>query len=206
MPELDDPGAVLRRSALAEIDPRTLYLLTKLRQDVFSLEQRATEPDLDGRDLDPTTILLWIETPGPDADAAGLEREPVAHARVLTAGGTVRIGRAAGRATERGDGYGRRIMRAAVDLGTERDPRAEGTVRIGRVAVRATERGAGYGRRIMRAALDLAAELDPRAEVHLDAQAHLEPWYASMGFETVSDVFLEAGIEHVAMMFRQPIR
>ena len=167
MPELDDPGAVLRRSALAEIDPRTLYLLTKLRQDVFSLEQRATEPDLDGRDLDPTTILLWIETPGPDADAAGLERVPVAHARVLTAGGTVRIGR---------------------------------------VAVRATERGSGYGRRIMRAALDLAAELDPRAEVHLDAQAHLEPWYASMGFETVSDVFLEAGIEHVAMMFRQPIR
>lgn len=27
-------------------------------------------------------------------------------------------------------------------------------------------------------------------------------WYASMGFETVSDVFLEAGIEHVAMVLR----
>src|SRR5699024_737549 len=157
-PELDDPGAVLRRSALAEIDPRTLYLLTKLRPDVFSLEPRATEPDLDGRDLGPTTILLRIGTPGPDAAAAG--------------------------------------------LGRERAPRA----RVRRLAVRATERGSGYGRRIMRAALALAAALHPRAEAHRDAQAHLEPWYASMGFETVSDVFLEAGIEHVAMMFRQPIR
>ena len=163
MPELDDPGAMLRRSALADIDPRTLYLLAKLRQDVFAMEQKATDPDLDGRDLDLTTTLLWIEAPGPDAEAAGLEREPVAHARVLTAGGTVRIGR---------------------------------------VAVRATVRRAGYGRRIMRAALDLAAELDPQAEVHLDAQAYLEPWYASLGFETVSEVFLEAGIEHVAMICR----
>lgn len=164
MPELDDTGALLRRSALADIDPRTLYLLAKLRQDVFSMEQQATDPDLDGRDLEATTTLVWIEARGPDADAAGLEREPVAHARVLAPG--------------------------------------DGTVRIGRVAVRATERRAGYGRRVMRAALDLAAELDPRAEVHLDAQAYLEPWYASMGFETVSDVFLEAGIEHVAMLYR----
>src|SRR5699024_10189022 len=145
----------------------TLYLLTKLRQDVFSLEQRATEPDLDGRDLDPTTILLWIETPRPDADAAGMEREPVAHARVLT---------------------------------------ARGTVRIGRVAVRATERRPGYGRRLTRATPDPAAEPDPRAEVPLDAQAHLEPWSASTGFATVSDVSLAAGSEHVAIMFRQPTR
>ena len=38
--------------------------------------------------------------------------------------------------------------------------------------------------------------------MHLDAQAYLETWYASMGFETVSDVFLEAGIEHVSMVLR----
>lgn len=167
MPESDDSGAVLRRSALADIDPRTLYLLAKLRQDVFTMEQKATDPDLDGRDLDATTTLLWIERPGPEAEAAGLQREPVAHARVLAA--------------------------------------ADGTVRIGRVAVRTAERRSGYGRRIMAAALDLATGLDPQAEVHLDAQAHLEPWYASMGFETVSDVFMEAGIEHVAMICRRPL-
>ena len=38
--------------------------------------------------------------------------------------------------------------------------------------------------------------------MHLDAQAYLETWYASMGFETVGGMFLEAGIEHVAMVLR----
>lgn len=167
MPEPDDTGAVLRSSALADIDPRTLYLLAKLRQDVFTMEQQATDPDLDGRDLEATTTLVWVERPGPQAEAAGLVREPVAHARVLTP--------------------------------------EDGTVRIGRVAVRAADRRGGYGRQVMRAALDLAAELAPQAEVHLDAQAYLEPWYGSMGFETISEVFMEAGIEHVAMICRRPL-
>ena len=33
--------------------------------------------------------------------------------------------------------------------------------------------------------LDPYAATAPEAEVHIDAQAYLEPWYASMGFETV---------------------
>jgi ElaA protein len=57
----------------------------------------------------------------------------------------------------------------------------------------------------MAAALERAREIDPDAEVHLDAQAHLEQWYGAMGFETVGGVFLEAGIEHVAMV-RRPAR
>ncbi|MGO3314132.1 MAG: GNAT family N-acetyltransferase [Brachybacterium tyrofermentans] len=156
----------LQQSAVAGIDPRTLYLPAKLRQDVFSIEQKATDPDLDGRDLEPTTALLWIEVPGPDADAAGLEGEPVAHVRVL-----------------RED---------------------DGSMRIGRMAVRAQERRAGFGRRIMRAALDLTAQLAPEQPVHIDGQAYLETWYQGMGFEAVGPVFLEAGIEHVPMVFRHP--
>ena len=156
----------LQQSAVAGIDPRTLYLLAKLRQDVFSIEQKATDPDLDGRDLEPTTALLWIEVPGPDADAAGLEGEPVADVRVL-----------------RED---------------------DGSMRIGRMAVRAQERRAGFGRRITRAALDLTAQLAPEQPVHIDGQAYLETWYQGMGFEAVGPVFLEAGIEHVPMVFRHP--
>lgn len=159
-------GAVLRRAPVREIDPRTLYLLAKLRQDVFSIEQGATDPDLDGRDLEPGTILLWIEVPGPDAEAAGLEREPAAHIRILR--------------------------------------EADGTLRIGRLAVRAANRRDGFGGRIMRAALDVTHELAPRAEVHIDAQAYLEQWYLGMGYETVGGVFLEAGIEHVPMVYRHP--
>jgi len=157
--------AVVRSAALADIDPRTLYLLAKLRQDVFTLEQMATDPDLDGRDLDPTTTLMWIELPGAEAAARGLPGLPVAHLRVLR--------------------------------------EADGAVRIGRVAVHGAHRRSGYGRQLMGAALEHARSIAPDAEVHIDAQAHLEQWYLQMGFETVGGVFMEAGIEHVAMV-RKP--
>lgn len=157
---------VLRRAAVADIDPRTLYLLAKLRQDVFAIEQEATDPDLDGRDLEPTTTLLWIEMPGSEADAAGLDREPAAHVRVLREG--------------------------------------DGSMRIGRMAVRAQDRRAGFGGRVMRAALDLTAQIAPEQPVHIDGQAYLETWYQGMGFETVGPVFLEAGIEHVPMVYTHP--
>ena len=157
-------GSVLRHAALADIDPRTLYLLAKLRQDVFTLEQHATDADLDGRELESGTTLLWLEVPGPLAARAGLSGEPVAQLRML--------------------------------------PEDDGTVRIGRVAVRADHRRAGYGRRLMQASLDHVTAALPGADVHIDAQAHLEKWYDSMGFETVSGLFLEAGIEHVAMVRR----
>lgn len=150
------PDAVLNSAPLREIDPTTLYLLAKLRQDVFSMEQGATDPDLDGRDLEDGTTLLWYAIDG----------EPVAHIRVLTEG--------------------------------------DGTMRIGRLAVRADQRSSGLGRRIMRAALDLTEQLAPAAEVHIDAQAHLEQWYRSMGYETTGPLFMEAGIEHVPMVFRHP--
>ena len=143
---------VIRRAVLDDVPARTLYLLAKLRQDVFTMEQGATDADLDGRELEPTTELIWAEEAG----------EPIAHLRLL-----------------RG---------------------ADGTVRIGRVAVRADRRRGGNGRRLMAAALERARQISPQAEVHLDAQAYLEQWYASMGFETAGGVFLEAGIEHVAMV------
>ena len=154
MPDQPAVPPDLHRAVLDDVPVRTLYLLMKLRQDVFTMEQGATDADLDGRELEAGTELLWIQEAG----------EPIAHLRLLR--------------------------------------EADGTVRIGRVAVRADRRRGGHGRRLMVAALERARELTPSAEVHLDAQAYLETWYASMGFETVSDVFLEAGIEHVAMVLR----
>lgn len=99
------------------MDPVTVYLLAKLRQDVFGVEQQATDPDLDGRDLEPGTWILWAERTG--ADGTG---EPVAHIRVLDDGPNLRIGRLAVRADARTGGIGRRIMRAALDLTEQIDP------------------------------------------------------------------------------------
>ena len=148
----------LHSAHLRDIDPATVYLLAKLRQDVFTMEQKATYPDLDGRDLEDGATLMWIEVDG----------VPAAHIRVLT--------------------------------------EADGTLRIGRLAVAAAHRRDGFGGRIMRAALDLTEQIAADAEVHIDAQAYLERWYQGMGYETVGPMFLEAGIEHVPMVFRHPSR
>lgn len=159
-------GAVLRRAHLRDIDPVTVYLLAKLRQDVFTLEQGATDADLDGRELEDTTTLLWIERPTPFSVEHGLDAEPVALIRVM------------------------------------RQP--DGSMRIGRLAVRKENRRDGYGGRIMRAAMDVAHETAPDQDINIDAQAYLEKWYESMGYETVGELFLEAGIEHVPMRYRHP--
>ncbi|WP_314101866.1 GNAT family N-acetyltransferase [uncultured Frigoribacterium sp.] len=76
------------------------------------------------------------------------------------------------------------------------DPAAAAdALRIGRVATAPAARGRGLAADLMRLALD-------RAEgrlVRLDAQAHLEGWYARFGFVVDGPGFLEDGIPHVPM-------
>lgn len=129
---MQDP--VIRRAHVRDIPSTTLYLLAKLRQDVFTIEQRATDPDLDGRDLEDGTVLLWIEVDG----------APAAHIRVLREpDGAMRIGRLAVASEHRRDGFGGRIMRAALDVTAEIDAEAE--VRIDAQAHLETwYRGMGY--------------------------------------------------------------
>jgi len=72
---------------------------------------------------------------------------------------------------------------------------AADALRIGRVATATAARGRGLAADLMRLALD-------RAEgrlVRLDAQAHLEGWYARFGFVVDGPGFLEDGIPHVPM-------
>nr|WP_197980607.1 GNAT family N-acetyltransferase [Frigoribacterium sp. CFBP 13729] len=68
-------------------------------------------------------------------------------------------------------------------------------LRIGRVATATAARGRGLAADLMRLALDRA---DGRL-VRLDAQAHLEGWYARFGFVVDGPGFLEDGIPHVPM-------
>ncbi|TDT66267.1 GNAT family N-acetyltransferase [Frigoribacterium sp. PhB116] len=72
---------------------------------------------------------------------------------------------------------------------------AADALRIGRVATTPAARGRGLAADLMRLALD-------RAEgrlVRLDAQAHLEGWYARFGFVVDGPGFREDGIPHVPM-------
>lgn len=71
---------------------------------------------------------------------------------------------------------------------------------IGRVLTARSVRGIGLGRRLMGEALELAARIAPRAAVRVAAQAHLEAFYASLGFRTAGEPYLEDGIRHLDMV------
>jgi predicted GNAT family N-acyltransferase len=73
---------------------------------------------------------------------------------------------------------------------------------IGRMAVAETDRGAGIGAAVL-AALEQRAAERGHTEVELHAQLHAAGFYDRAGYERVSDVYLEAGIEHVTM--RKPL-
>jgi ElaA protein len=76
----------------------------------------------------------------------------------------------------------------------------DGAIRIGRVVVAQSHRGLGLGRDLMLAGMEKARQIAPTGEVHLSAQAHLEKFYASLGFRTVSEVYLEDDIPHIDMI------
>lgn len=44
----------------SELTIEEFYSIAKLRTDVFYLEQRADDEELDGRDLEPETVHYWI--------------------------------------------------------------------------------------------------------------------------------------------------
>jgi len=96
----------IRVAAFAELDGLTLYRLLALRVDVFVVEQKCAYPELDGRDLDPATVHLWIESD----DGA-----PVAYLRVLAeADGSVRIGRVVTAPSRRGEGLAAALVTDAL--------------------------------------------------------------------------------------------
>ncbi|AMM21901.1 hypothetical protein AX769_19320 [Frondihabitans sp. PAMC 28766] len=96
----------LHESDLASIDPVTLYAILRLRVDVFVVEQECAYPELDGRDTEPGTVLLWAEDEG----------SVTATVRVLTDGQDRRIGRVATALSARGAGHAGRLMEQAVEL------------------------------------------------------------------------------------------
>lgn len=71
---------------------------------------------------------------------------------------------------------------------------------IGRVIVAAGARGQGLARALMERALASIRDAHGSTAVALSAQAHLEPFYASLGFERRGNQYDEDGIPHVDMV------
>lgn len=101
----------LHSAALAELDPVVLYRLLRLRTDVFVVEQHCAYPELDGRDIEPGSLMVWASSGA--ADDAGAEVSAVL--RVLRDESALRIGRVTAHPSFRGSGLAGRLFAFALE-------------------------------------------------------------------------------------------
>ncbi|MBO3838683.1 GNAT family N-acetyltransferase [Streptococcus suis] len=78
-------------------------------------------------------------------------------------------------------------------------------VSIGRVVIKSSHRGKGLGRPMMEQAIHFITNEWKERQIKIGAQAHLEKFYSSLGFEPVSEVYLEDGIPHLDMLYTKPV-
>lgn len=87
-------------------------------------------------------------------------------------------------------------IRSYARLMDERDQ-----VRIGRVVVAPDDRGNGSGRELVAQAIAACKATYPDAgRIIIQAQAYLQKFYESFGFQPISDVYLDIGIPHLDMI------
>ena len=96
----------LRQARFAELTPFEVYGLCRLRVDVFVVEQECPYPELDGRDLEPATVHLWLQSGD----------EIAATIRELDDGASRAIGRVATAAGFRGQGLAARLITEGIAL------------------------------------------------------------------------------------------
>ena len=73
---------------------------------------------------------------------------------------------------------------------------------IGRVIVAPEKRASGCGRALMQEGIKRCTQAWPGLGIRISAQAHLVPFYASLGFAPVGQGYLEDNIPHIEMLRR----
>ncbi|WLD94701.1 GNAT family N-acetyltransferase [Alkalihalobacillus sp. AL-G] len=74
-------------------------------------------------------------------------------------------------------------------------------IKFGRVLVNKNHRGKRLGNELLQKVMEfIEAEYHPQV-IKIEAQAHLEHYYAAFGLRQNSDVFLEDGIPHIEMVW-----
>ncbi|EGQ21746.1 GNAT family acetyltransferase [Sporosarcina newyorkensis 2681] len=83
-------------------------------------------------------------------------------------------------------------------VGTGRIREVEGVGKLERICILPSHRQLGMGKVIVSALEEIARE-QGIGRVKLHGQTHAERFYQKLGYETVSDVFMEDGIPHIIM-------
>ena len=71
---------------------------------------------------------------------------------------------------------------------------------IGRVITSSSVRRTGIGKELMRQSIEAVYSLFGKQPIKIGAQLYLKRFYESFGFEKISDVYLEDGIQHIYML------
>jgi len=72
---------------------------------------------------------------------------------------------------------------------------------IGRVVVKESERGTGLGIELMEAAKSYIISGLGAYRIKISAQSYLQRFYETLGFEVITEMYLEDGIPHFGMLF-----
>lgn len=75
----------------------------------------------------------------------------------------------------------------------------EGIAKMERICVLASHRKFGIGNLVMKK-LEELAKSKGFEKLKLNSQTHAEGFYKKLGYETISDIFMDAGIPHVTMI------
>lgn len=71
---------------------------------------------------------------------------------------------------------------------------------IGRIVSAPEVRGQGIGKMLMKESIEIAHRLYGSVPIRIAAQYYLKAFYESFGFQQVSDIFPEDGIDHIEML------
>lgn len=158
-----------------------LHAVLQLRSRVFVVEQQCVFLDIDGRDPDALHLLGATSAPmrgaQPGSDAMHGVSGPPSDA-----------------ADRAGDAW----LAGYARLFAPGDRYADASC-IGRVVTHPLARGTGAGRALMTEAIAACESRWPGTPIRLEAQQHLERFYASLGFVTTGGMYMEDGIPHVSM-------
>lgn len=76
-------------------------------------------------------------------------------------------------------------------------------VSIGRFLVKKDYRKDGYGDKLFTRAIDYIEDDMKEDTIRIQAQTYMKDYYEKKGFKTISDAYLEDGIEHVDMLYKK---
>jgi predicted GNAT family N-acyltransferase len=90
------------------------------------------------------------------------------------------------------------VYGGTVAIGAGRLRFVEDYAKVERVCILKEYRGTGVGKVLMEKMEEVASEKNFHKLV-LHSQTHAEKFYSKLGYESYSDIFMDAGIPHVAM-------